>query len=466
MFKLIDSRILDRNAEVSGLDMEVLMDNAGRAIADFVRSLKPRKVLAVCGSGNNGGDGYTASILLLKSGVNVSVYPVKEPETILARKKFNQYREFGGNVINNPQLDEYDVIIDAMLGIGISGVPREPYASMIQRINNSRTKIVSVDIPSGFQTALSVKPDYTVTMQFLKEGMDESRCGKIVVADVGFPRDVVEMIGPGDLLAFPLNGKESHKGENGIVVVVSGSRDYYGAPLYVVKSALRMGPDMVFLYTPQNIHGMVASHTQDIMIRKSGMDYIEFNHDMASMISERATSVAIGPGISKNPVALENASRVIDHVLLSQKSIVIDADALEAISSIQDFKGIAVLTPHRGEFRNAFGANPDEENAKRIASRLNAVILLKGPVDIVTDGTVIKKNKSYHHESMTRGGTGDLVTGATAGLLSRGLDPLHAASLASYIIGSAGLVAFREMGYSYYTSEVLDFVPDVVSTLK
>ncbi len=463
MFKLIDSKILDINAEKSGIDMEKLMNSAGGAVADFVMSIKPRNILTICGSGNNGGDGYTASILLHRAGMKVSVLPVKEPETFLAKKKFKEYREAGGNIVYNPRLDEYDVIIDAMLGIGITGTPKEPYASMIQKINNARTRIVSVDIPSGFPSAIAVKPDYTVTMQFIKEGMDESKCGKIIVADVGFPTEVIEMIGPGDMLAFPVNGKISHKGDNGIVVIVSGSIDYYGAPLYVSKSALRMGPDMVFLFAPLKIHDHVTSHIQDIMIRKSGMDYIEFNYEMKKMISERASAVAIGPGISRNQDATENATKIIENTLLSGKKIVIDADALAAISGLEDFKGLAVLTPHRGEFKSTFNLEPNDENAKKIAQKLNATLLLKGPVDIVTDGSILKRNRNYHHESMTRGGTGDLITGATAGLLSKGLDTLHSAFLSSYIIGSAGLTAFKRMGYSYLTSEIIDIIPDIIN---
>jgi NAD(P)H-hydrate epimerase len=463
MFKLIDSRILDINAEKSGIDMEKLMNYAGGAVADFVISLKPRNILTMCGSGNNGGDGYTASMLLLRAGMKVSVFPVKEPETSLARKKFEEFKNAGGIIIDDPKLDEYDIIIDAMLGIGIIGIPKEPYASAIQKLNNSKTKIVSVDIPSGFPSAIAVKPDYTVTMQFIKEGMDESKCGKIIVADVGFPKEVIEMIGPGDIAAFPVNGKNSHKGDNGILVIVSGSNEYYGAPLYVSKSALRMGPDMVFLFTPSKVHGFITPHTQDIMIRKSGIDYIEYTYELMKSISERATAVAIGPGISKNPVAIENAAKIIEDTLHYGKKMVIDADALAAISGIDDFKGLAVLTPHRGEFKNTFLMDPSEENVKKVAQKINATLLVKGPVDIVTDGSLLKRNRDYHHESMTRGGTGDLVTGAAAGLLSRGLDTLHSAFLSSYIIGSAGLLAFKKKGYSYYTSELIDFIPDIIN---
>lgn len=461
MLTTLDSRILDANAQESGINMEELMDNAGRAVANLVASLHPLRVLVSCGSGNNGGDGYVAAAILTKEGIKVSAHPVLPPSSDLCKRKYSDYVKVGGNIDNSPDLGEFDVIIDALLGVGISGTPREPYCSYIERLNGSSAKVVSVDIPSGFMTECSVDPEYTVTMQFKKAGMNESNCGEITVADVGFPRDVVDMIGPGDLLAFPSSRRDSHKGENGISVIIGGSKRYFGAPIYMAKSSLRMGPDLVILFAPSNIHNHIASNLQDIIIRKSGRDYIEFNYDLMKTIKEKADSVAIGPGISKDARALEEAARIIDFSLSVNRKMVIDADALATVNDIGDFKGLAVLTPHRGEFKSTFDMNPDENSVMKVAKELNAVILLKGETDLVSDGTVLKKNTSYHHQSMTRGGTGDLVTGAIAGLLSRGVDPLHSASLASYVIGKAGIDLFNRRGYSYLTSEIVDAIPDV-----
>jgi NAD(P)H-hydrate epimerase len=462
MWTLLDSRVLDVNAKEAGVNMKELMENAGRAVADFVRTLNPTNVLVACGSGNNGGDGYVAAYNLISSGVKCDVIPVTPPSSELCVEKYNLFIDKGGMVLKECKIEDYDVVIDALLGVGIMNTPREPFYSFIERMNSSGSTIVSVDIPSGFLTGKSVKPKFTVTMQFIKEGMNEENCGKIIVADVGFPKEVVEMIGPGDLLAMPENARESHKGDNGVVVSVVGSSLFFGAPVYVAKSALRTGPDLIFIFAPASIHGHIASNVQDIILRRSGEEYIEFNYDMMKIIKERADSVAIGPGISKEPSALEEASKIIDFSLDLKKKIVVDADALECINHVDDFGGNAVLTPHRGEFRAAFNVEPTEDNARKVAGRLNAVILLKGEVDIITNGNVLKKNVSYHHQSMTRGGTGDLVTGAVAGLMARHLDPLHSSFLASYIIGSAGLLAFSDKKYSYYTSEIVDYIPEVI----
>ena len=462
MFKLIDSRILDVNAEKSGIRMEELMDNAGKAVAGFVKELGHKRILVICGSGNNGGDGYTAAIRLLHEKMDVSVLKAKEPETSLAKKKHDTFVQEGGNIKQEAKFDEYDVLVDALLGIGITGIPKEPYLSLIDRINRSGKVIVSVDVPSGFPSTVAVKPDYTVTMQFEKDGMTGQNCGKIMVRDVGFPKDIIEMIGPGELLVFPRNEKNSHKGENGIVAIIAGSSDFYGAPIYVAKSALRMGPDLVFLYTPGSIHCKVAPHLNDVILRKSGNEYIEMTADLLGNIRNKADAIAIGPGISRSQEAFSASREIIEATLKSGKRLVIDADALGSIEGIQDFRGLAVLTPHHGEFKSTFRIEPDEENVKKIARELNAVIFLKGRVDIISDGEMVKKNTGFHHESMTRGGTGDLITGAVAGLLSRKIDPFHSATLASYVIGMSGLRAFDRMGYSYLTSEIPNFIPEIL----
>lgn len=459
----LDARILDKNAEEIGINMEDLMDNAGSAVANLVKSLHPKSVFIASGSGNNGGDGYAAGINLLKEGFAVEAYPLSAPSTVLCKKKHERFLKAGGKVVKSFVNGKYDVVVDALLGVGISGDLREPYLSFIDLLNNSGSKIVSVDIPSGFPSKTAIKPLYTVTMQFRKEEMSKENSGNIIIADVGFTKDATEMIGPGDLLALPSSEQSSHKGDNGICVLIGGSREFFGAPLYMAKSALRMGPDLVILFSPRDIHGYIASNTQDIIMRKSGTAHIELTYELMKYIRKRADSVGIGPGISKDANGLEEASKIIDLTISANRKIVIDADALTAAKNVDNFKGNAVLTPHRGEFRSVFGLEPSEENVMKVAAGLNAVIFLKGEVDIVTDGTFLKKNKSYHHQSMTRGGTGDLVTGAIAGLLARRVDPVHSAFLASYIIGKAGLTAFNAKGYSYLTSEIVEHIPDVVN---
>jgi len=461
MFDLIDAKILDKNAEFFGYDMEYFMNNAGKAVADAVMKEKPNNVLVVCGSGNNGGDGYTTAIILKKNNFNVKILMVKEPETQLCKKKYDESLKEGMEILKDANFDDYDVIVDAMLGIGITGVPRSPYKEFIEKLNASKSKIISVDVPSGFPSPLQVRADITVTMQIPKKGMDEKNSGKIVVADVGFPKELIEKVGPGDMLSYKKNEKESHKGQNGVLVAIGGSINYYGAPLYMVKSSLRMGIDLVYLFAPESIHPYIASNTQDIILKRSGFNYIEFNEELKNYILEKADAVLLGPGVSKTREVLENSRKIIDFSLRNNKKIVVDGDALSVIPDFNDFKNLCVITPHRGEFKNIFNLDPNEENAMKMAKKYNLVILLKGPVDIITDGENVRKNVEFHHESMTRGGTGDVLSGSLAGLIAKGIDPFHAARLASFIVGYTGLLTFQEKSYSYYTSEIIDNIPAV-----
>ncbi len=459
MFKIIDSRILDKNAEFLGIDMERLMDNAGLAVAKEAIKLGPKNVLILAGSGNNGGDGYTASLTLLKNGIDVHAFPVKAPESNLCKKKFEEAKNSGLKIEHSLNFD-YDIIIDAMLGIGIMNEPKEPYKSAIESLNNASKFVISVDVPSGFPTELAVKPSMTVTMQFIKEGMTERNCGTIVVADVGFPKDVIESVGPGEFITYKKNSVDSHKGENGIVVAIGGSHLFYGAPLYMAKGASRMGVDLVFLFAPESIHNLLSSFN-DMILRKSGYNFIEFNDEIKHLIEERDVTVAIGPGITKSREALENARKIIDFAIDNRRNLVVDADALLTINEYSDFKGLAVLTPHRGEFKQSFNLEPNEENVKLIAKKIDATLLLKGPIDIISNGDLIKKNKNFHHPSMTKGGTGDVLSGSVAGLISKHIDPFHAASLASFIVGMSGKMAFEEKSYAYYTSEIVDEIPKI-----
>lgn len=461
MYDPIDSKILDKNAEYCNVNLEDLMENAGKSVAKFCEGMG-KKFLVICGPGNNGGDGYVTAKYLKQKGKDVYIKVVAPPETSLAIKKKNECDSSGIKYYTGDDYNSFDVLVDAMLGIGIKGIPREPFYSEISKINNSKSRKVSVDVPSGFPSSHHVRPEYTVTMQFLKKGMNESECGEIKVVDIGFPPDAINNIGPGEILAFPKNQPSSHKGDNGILLVISGSHDYYGSAVYVVKSALRMGIDLLYLFTPRIAAERISGNVYDIIIRDSGERYFEIIPQLMVMLRSKNVALAIGPGISKDRGALNNIRNVISTSIQLHRPMVIDADPL-IIATEFNFENLAVLTPHGGEFQNAFGLEPNELNAKKVARDLNAVILLKGRTDIITDGSRIKYNKEFHHESMTRGGTGDLLTGAVGGLLSKGVDPYHSACLAAYIIGKSGLLAFKNLGYSYYTSEILNFIPQVLS---
>ena len=190
MISPLDSRVLDANSESLGVEVDVLMANAGEALADVITDLySGKKILFVCGTGNNGGDGYVAARLL-----EADVAFFKEPKTAPA---MNAFRKLDNRPIEfeEDMLADYDVIIDCVLGTGVSGEVREPYAGYIKAVNASKKTVLSCDVPSGFGTDLMVKPNVTVTFHDVKEGMDEKNCGSIIVTDIGIPSEAYDYVG-------------------------------------------------------------------------------------------------------------------------------------------------------------------------------------------------------------------------------------------------------------------------------
>ena len=199
--------VLDRNAQYLGVPTSQLMENAGKAVADQVMkryNLAHKKVTVICGSGNNGGDGFVAA-RYLRVHAEVTVVLLSDEKNItsdIARLNFSKIKGKVKTLVTPANLGELigssDVIIDAMLGVGASGKLREPYASAVKKLNISHRQIVSVDVPTGMGTDLAIRPSMTVTFHDVKEGMEKAKCGKVVVADIGIPKDAETYIGPGE----------------------------------------------------------------------------------------------------------------------------------------------------------------------------------------------------------------------------------------------------------------------------
>src|SRR2546428_2914595 len=222
---------MDRNAEYFGVSILNLMEAAGQGIAELARwefSIQGKRVVVACGTGNNGGDGLVAA-RDLKNEAHVTVLlakPAKDLATPQARANFEKLGA-GVEVVVGPaesgrRFREADLIVDALLGIGVHGEIREPYATLIREMNASGKPILSVDVPSGFEATPTVRATVTAALIDVKEGMNEATAGKVRVVDIGFPRDVMEHVGPGEFLYYPVPRPDSHKGQNGRLLVVRG----------------------------------------------------------------------------------------------------------------------------------------------------------------------------------------------------------------------------------------------------
>lgn len=436
-----------------------LMANAARQLSDFVRkTFKPgTRVCAVCGTGNNAGDGI-AALENLREDYDVSAVLVKGKSSIKtdeAKWALNQYK---GKVLGLRSLDkelrESDIIIDCLFGIGIAGEPKEPYASVIDRINSSGKKIISVDVPSGLGSGHSVIPDYTVTFTDSKKGMTQKNSGKIIICDIGIPDEVRKYAGPGDLVYYARPDPSSHKGMNGSLSIMGGW-EYYGSSVIAGLGANALGTDLVKIYTTSKNYPIVASYSPYIIVR----DVTELG-DSWKEDANRGTALLAGPGLG---LSHEAEKEFVSVVKKSDLPIIVDADGLKILSgNISLLKGKnIILTPHHREFEILTGMDATEENAIKFAKRNSVVIVMKGPVDIVTNGekTIYVKGGNVR---MTMGGTGDLLAGLISAISSRNVDPFRAAVMGAYINKKLAEHAYAEKSYWYSIDDMISMIPVIM----
>ncbi len=270
------------------------------------------------------------------------------------------------------------------------------------------------------------------------------------------------------LMALLKRSPESHKGNNGIVLVVGGSEIYTGAPALVSIAAYKSGADLVYTCSPKRAADITATFDpQLITIPLAGESLSKSHIKEIEPWLDKADVLAIGPGLGKEREAFEGCRELIE---MCDVPMVIDADALSAIAGqlklLKDKE--VILTPHRHEFEViSDGMKATEENAKKFAATIDsetAVLLLKAPIDVITDGKKTKLNKTGN-AAMTVGGTGDVLTGIVAGLVAQKVSLFDAAYNAAYINGAAGDICFAEKGYGLVTTDILEKIPYVLKKL-
>ncbi|MBI5000640.1 MAG: NAD(P)H-hydrate dehydratase [Euryarchaeota archaeon] len=465
-----EARALDINANYYGVSSEQMMERAGKAVAQEAErrfGARGKRVAVVCGAGNNGGDGFVAA-RYLSVDAHVAVYLPKRPKPEgLAAKNLGL---LGANVKlvegSCPSLRGAGLVIDALLGIGAHGAIQEPYKSAIDSINGSGAPVLSVDVPSGLGSDKCVKPSATVTFHDAKDGMNRSNSGDIIVADIGIPRDACEQTGPGDFIFYPLPKQDSHKGMNGRVLVIGGG-PYAGAPALSGLAALRVGADLAVIAAPKSAAGTIASFSMDLIVRSLPCDVLDGKGVQECLkLAKDANAMIIGPGLGRASDTIDTVREIVRRVSLP---LVIDADAIHALSgNLGIFRGkTGIITPHRGEFEDISGKAPGatveekKKGAAALAKATGMTILLKGREDIIADGAQTRVNLTGN-PAMTVGGTGDVLTGLCAGMLSKGVKPFHAARIAAFTNGAAGDIAFGRLSYGLLATDVLNAVPEVL----
>ena len=460
MITFLDSSVIDANSEALGVSVPALMNNAGKAVASVLTERFPGKKIAfICGSGNNGGDGITAAGMM--DPAEVTVFLLRPRDSIRSehiRKVLSglicQIRDFS-------EFDEkeFDVIADCALGTGITGEIKPPYDEFIKKANRFDGCVVSVDVPSGLGASLAVKPHITIALHDAKEGMNIENSGEIIVKDIGVPKEACENVGPGDMLRYPIPKADSHKGSNGRVLIIGGG-PYYGAPAMSGLAAMRTGADIVRLAVPENCSRVVASFSPILMVVGLSGDSVRPEHvDLLLKMSEQHDAVLIGPGLGRSE---GTAEAVREFVSKCDVPVVVDADGLFALGKEFVSVGKTILTPHIKEFERLGGdIRAACDPVQKLAKDTNSVVLLKGKEDRISDGEKVRSNLTGC-SGMTSGGTGDVLSGIVAGLLSKKMSCFDAAALGAFISGRAGEHAFEDMSYGLTATDVIENIPKVL----
>ena len=501
--------VTDYNCEYLGLSRLCLMESAGKSLAEEVGKIavytfaKPVKVVIFTGSGGNGGDGFVAARYLLNRGYDVDIYMLKEnirsddAKTNLEILENMKPRLSRLNIYNLKTLEDINscevaqsrdsefVIVDGLLGTGIHGKLQTNIKRAIEIINESNGITISVDVPSGMDPLtgeindLAVVPDYTISFHKIKTGVrdaDEELVGGLVTADIGIPFEAEYFVNYGDFLRLKNRDSSSHKGNNGRLLVIGGSKDYSGAPAIAGMAAIGAGADLVYVASPQNAAEAIKSTSPDLIVKSLEGDKLSLKHsDVILSLVDNVDSVLIGPGAGID----EDTSKLFNILVTKiKKPIVLDADALKQVelSLIKNREDI-ILTPHIFEFKSFFKVENDlkldidsydfskvDENItefQKIIRQIKGTVVVKGKYDLILSGKKFKINKSGN-AGMTVGGTGDALAGISASLLSQGLSSFDSASLATFINGLAGDEAYNIKGNGFSATDLVSYIGSVI----
>lgn len=507
----LDARMI-REFEVPG---EVLMERAGAGVADFVQCLsrmsgcvKPY-VLLLAGRGNNGGDAFVAARCLKENGFDVEAWLAGTADEITGDALKHLVRMKSAGIVLNelPTIEDWehapvpchgvDIIVDGILGTGISGPPRGPAAGAINYINtlSERSLVVSIDVPSGLDADTGkscgsvVRADVTVTMGLPKAGLLEpvavEYVGTLEVIDLGMPDELIsviiserELINAEDLRkVIKRRLRVSHKGDFGHLLIVGGASGYSGAVALAAEAALRSGVGLVTLMVPESVAPVIAGIVPEAMVRggketKDGTLCTECLGNLGKEIDD-FSAVLAGPGMTVN----KQTRAVVDRILHESKGpVVLDADALNVYAkqaaSIRNSQCSVIITPHPGEMGRLMGCTTNEVQsdrfgtAVRAAEKTNSVVILKGAGTIVAaKGKPLSINMTGN-PGMATGGMGDVLSGFVAGLAAQGINTFDAARVAVYLHGRAGdNVALRSSQAGMTAGDLIEELPGVIREL-
>lgn len=494
-----------------GLSSVILMENAGMqaflAIEEYLQQVKGAKIAVLCGGGNNGGDGFVVARHLFNHGAMVTVYLLTPEKRVGgdALLNLNAARQFGvpihaittSDELNAiiPQLQHSKMIIDAMLGTGLTGQVQGLYLSAIRIINGINVPVIAIDIPSGLDANTgmllgeAVQASMTVTFGLPKVGLvilpGIEYVGELIVANIGFPPQLIDneqlkinLLTHEELFPIiPKHTVSAHKGLCGKVFVLAGSMGMIGAATLCSESALRVGAGLVTLGIPETLNHIMEVKLTEVMTlplpQTPDTSLSQQGYEKIMSFCESMAVVAMGPGIGRNTDTSELIKKLITHLRIP---MVIDADAIFALASSPDVlkhkKAPAVITPHPGEMAHLLGITIDEVQNNRIvvaqnfAKEYDTTVVLKGSRTIIaaSDGQIWINPTG--NQGMATAGCGDVLTGMIGGLMAQGLSSTDASRLGVFLHGLAGDIKAREKGYlSLIASDVSSGISEAIKEM-
>ena len=455
------------NKPISSVDlMEFAATQCYQWIINYLQNKKPTFYI-FSGSGNNGGDGFVIARKLIEAGYSVNTYCIKlgNKESADFRINYDRLVKLDAEPLGLLTTDEFpkinpnDIIIDAIFGIGLSRTPEGFVKEVIQLINWSKVKVISIDVPSGLfieKTVIDVesviKSEVTLSFQNAKLAffLPENKlfCKHWHILDIGLDKNELSMISTKFQMVdddyihslYRKRDKFSHKGSYGHSMIIGGSFGKIGAVVLASRAALRVGSGLVSAYIPKCGYNILQSTNPEVMVEVDAEDHLEFFN-----YKTKPTVIGIGMGIGTSEKTCKGLGKFL---MENSLPLVIDADGLNILAKNKEFLNLipdnSILTPHPKEFERLVGKwKNDYEKLEKLISlskRINCIVILKGAYTAIAQNDNIYFN-STGNPALATAGSGDVLTGIITGLLAQNYPPLAAAVLGVYLHGLTADIA-------------------------
>jgi NAD(P)H-hydrate epimerase len=478
--------------DTKGVPSLELMERAGEGLARVVAEQVPAgRIAVVCGKGNNGGDGFVAARLLRQAGRDVDVLTVWDAQWLSedARAQLARLPGAAPEPYAPERLAKAHGLVDALLGTGSTGAPKDPVAAVIGAMNDAKGRIVAADVPSGVAASTgevagaAIHAVATATFHAAKPGLwiapGKAHAGAVTVVPIGIPSGApndhdVGLIGPGVLAELPRRGAGSTKFSSGNVVVIGGSRGLTGAPSMAALAAMRAGAGYVTIAAPGSLELAFSTRMLEAMfvpLPETDGQLVDEGLQTAMKAVARADAVVIGPGVGKTPDAQLLVRELVERI---DVPLVIDADGLNALAghleTLRHRRWPTVLTPHAGELGRLLEVESSEiertrlAHARDAAARSRALVVLKGDDTLIAGPSGQVAVSRGNAPALATAGTGDVLSGVTGAMLAKGLPTAHAVAAAVYAHVRAGQLAGAPHGPDgVIASDVIAALPAALS---